>query len=249
MHTTLSFKATALAALVSITLPAAFAAGPASSGWKWDATLYGLAAGMSGDVTVKGVKVDVDVPFSTIMENLEFGAMGNLRVSNGRWAFAADVAYLGLGGGKNGSSVDFDQWNIEPTAGYRVSEAVEFVLGARYISLEATATVPLPARPPLVGKDKQDWWDPIVGVNLTLPFNATTRLDLRADIGGGHDGDLTWQAFPRVTWRFNPTGSLHAGYRWLYADYRNTDGCECGEHYFRYDVLTQGPQIGVTFRF
>lgn len=246
MHTNTSLKATALAALVSISLPAAFAAGTVtSSGWRWDATLYGLAAGMSGDVTVKGVVVDLDLPFSTIMENLEFGAMGKLRVSNGRWAFAADVVYMGLGGGKNGSSVDFDQWNVEPTVGYRISDAVEFLVGARYTSLDATATVALPARPSLVGNAKQDWWDPIVGVNLTLPFNATTSLDLRADVGGGYDGDLTWQAFPTVNWRFSPTGSLQAGYRWLYADYE-TGG---GRDHFRYDVLTQGPQIGVTIRF
>lgn len=42
---------------------------------------------MSGDVTVKGVSADLDVGFDTIMDNLEFGAMGKVRVGYERWAF------------------------------------------------------------------------------------------------------------------------------------------------------------------
>jgi hypothetical protein len=249
MHTKSSFKATAWAALVSLTLPATSVAGDFFSGWKVDGTFYFLGASMSGDVSVKGVGVDVDTDFSTIVENLEFGAMGVLRFNKGAWSLATDVSYMGLGMGKNGSSADLDQWCVEPSVGYRLSEYIEFLGGVRYMSAEIATTVALPARPALTASGKEDWWDPIVGVNLTLPFNKTTHLNLRADIGGGHDAGLTWQVFPAVNWKFSPTGSMHAGYRWVYADYKNSEGCACGLHYFRYDVLTQGPQLGVTFRF
>ena len=40
-------------------------------------------------------------------------------------------------------------------------------------------------------------------------------------------------------------GSLQAGYRWVYVDYETGSGTSR----FRYDVLTQGPQLGFTLHF
>jgi hypothetical protein len=56
---------------------------------------------------------------------------------------------------------------------------------------------------------------------------------------------LTWQAFPYVNWQLSQRCSLQAGYRWVYVDYETGSGA----NEFKYDVLTEGPQIGVTFRF
>ena len=64
--------------------------------WTFDVSLYGLASGMSGDVTTKGVNADVDVGFDKIWDNLEFGAMGKVRVGYDRWALTTDVIYMGL---------------------------------------------------------------------------------------------------------------------------------------------------------
>ena len=56
---------------------------------------------------------------------------------------------------------------------------------------------------------------------------------------------MTWQAFPYFGWQFAQWGSLQLGYRWLYMDYETGSGADR----FKYDMLIQGPQIGLTFNF
>ena len=92
----------------------------------------------------------------------------------------------------------------------------------------------------------QDWWDPIVGTNLRLPLGGKFSLNVRGDVGGfGASSDLTWQAFPYLSWQFAKWGSLQAGYRWMYVDYETGSGASR----FKYDIMTQGPQLGFTLHF
>jgi hypothetical protein len=68
----------------------------------------------------------------------------------------------------------------------------------------------------------------------------------RFDVGGfGVGSDLTWQAFPYLDWSLAKSTSLQLGYRWLATDYEAGSGSSL----FRYDVLVQGPQVGLTFHF
>ncbi len=76
--------------------------------WTLDASLYGLAAGMSGNVGIGRVNADVDFGFDKVWDNLEFAMMGKIRVGYDRWALSTDVVYMGLGASKNGVSVDLD---------------------------------------------------------------------------------------------------------------------------------------------
>jgi hypothetical protein len=214
--------------------------------WTFDVTLYGLAAGMSGDVTVKGIDADLDVGFDKIWDNLEFGAMGKVRVGYGRWALSTDVIYMGLGASKNGVTVDFDEWIVEPSLTYTVSKYFEVLAGARYNTMTADIRGTGPLGNFRESSGTQDWWDPIVGANVRLPFAKQFSLNMRGDIGGfGVGSDLTWQAFPFVSWQFIRWGSLQAGYRWVYTDYETGSG----QNQFRYDVLSQGPQLGFTASF
>jgi hypothetical protein len=184
--------------------------------WTFDVSLYGMAAGMTGDIGVGPANADVDVGFDEIWENLEFGAMGKVRVGYQRWALTTDVIFMGLGGSKNGVSADMDQWLVEPTVSYRVSRHVEALAGARYNNLSGEIRGPFGRNP----TGTQDWWDPIVGANLNFPLGKSFSFNVRRDIGGfGVGSDLTWQAFPDLGWQFTKWGSLHAGYRWVYNDY------------------------------
>jgi hypothetical protein len=228
-------------AVAAALLPTALPANETNK-WTCDVSLYGLAAGMSGDVTVRGVPADLNVGFDEIAENLEFGAMGKIRIGYERWGLTTDVVYMGLGASKNGVSADFDQWMVEPTLSYRVSKSIEILAGARYNNLSGEITGPFGRNP----SGTQEWWDPIVGANVSLPLGENFSFNLRGDIGGfGVSSDVTWQVFPYVGWQFAEWGSLQAGYRWVYADYETGNGPD----QFKYDVLTQGGQIGVTFHF
>lgn len=223
-------------------LTSAVTANAQTSKWTFDATLYGLAAGMSGDVGIGPASADVDAGFDDIMDNLEFGAMGKMRIGYDRWSLSTDVIYMGLGGSKGEVSVDMDQWVVEPTLGYTVCKGFEALAGVRYNNLSGEIRGPLGRNP----TGTQDWWDPIVGANFSLPFAKKFSLDLRGDVGGfGVGSDLTWQAFPFVSWHLSKSFSMHAGYRWVYTDYETGSGASR----FSYDMLTQGPQLGFTFHF
>ena len=227
--------------LAATLLPQALRAGE-NDKWTFDVTLYGLAAGMSGEVGVGPINADVDVGFDKIWDNLELGAMGKLRVGYDRWALNADVIYMGLGASKNGVSADLDQWVVEPSLSYRFCKEFELLAGARYNNLSGEIRGPFGRNP----TGTQDWWDPIVGVNLSLPFAKKFSFNVRGDVGGfGVGSDLTWQAFPYLGWQFTQWGSLQAGYRWVSTDYETGSGL----NRFKYDILTSGPQVGFTLHF
>ena len=210
--------------------------------WTFDVTLYGLAASMSGNAAVKGIDAPVDIGFDKIWDNLNFGAMGTVRVGYDRWALSTDVIYMDLEGTKNQFSLSVQQWMVLPALEYRVHRQITVFAGAQYNSLSMELNGPAGRNP----SGTQDWWDPIVGTQLSLPLGKHFSLNVRGDIGGfGLGSDLTWQAFPYVNWQFAQWGSLQLGYRWIYADYETGSG----PNRFKYDVLTQGPQLGVTFTF
>jgi hypothetical protein len=221
------------------------AAADETNQWGFDVSLYGLAAGMSGDITVKGIPADVDVSFGDVLQDLKFGAMGAVRVSHDRWSLLADVIYLNLGASKGPVDADADQWMVEPILGYRLCPGLEALAGVRYNNLHAE----IRGTGPLGGfhaSDTEDWWDPIVGAHLRLPFAKKFSCNVRGDIGGfGVGSDLSWQAYPYVNWQFSRRGSLQAGYRWFSNDYENGSGAS----EFKYDVLAHGPQLGFTLSF
>jgi hypothetical protein len=225
----------------AVLAPASVAALDANK-WTFDVSLYGLAAGMSGQVGIGPVNADVDFGFDKILDNLEFGIMGKLRLGYDRWALTTDLVYMGLEATKNDVTAEMDQWMVEPAISYRVSKYFEPLAGVRYNNLSAEIRGPGTAS----SSGSQDWWDPFVGANLGLPLGKSFSLNLRGDIGGfGVGSDLTWQVFPFFNWQFTKWGSLQAGYRWLDMDYETGSGSSR----FKYDMLIQGPQIGFTFHF
>jgi hypothetical protein len=210
--------------------------------WTFDVSLYGLAASMSGNVAVKGIPADVDIGFDQIWDNLNFGAMGTVRVGYDRWALSTDVIYMDLEGNKDSVSLDLQQIMVQPALEYRVLRQITVFAGAVYNRIDVEMDGPLGFNP----SGKEAWWDPIVGTQLSLPLGKRFSLNVRGDVGGfGVGSDLTWQAFPYVGWQFTKWGSLQLGYRWIYVDYESGSGV----NRFKYDILSQGPQLGVTFTF
>src|SRR5210317_195958 len=71
-----------------------------SSNGNWDFTLepmYLWAVSIDGDQTVKGVDVDLDVPFSDIFDNLNGALTFHFEgLYQQRWGFFADLNYIVL---------------------------------------------------------------------------------------------------------------------------------------------------------
>jgi hypothetical protein len=235
-------RAAAKAAVLVAASLAAATTRAQDEGWDIDVSVFMLAAGMDGTIGVAGRDADIDVSFGDIVDSLEMGAMGALRAARGRWAFTTEVIYMGLGGSSGAFAADVDQWNVEPSASFRVSERFETIVGARYTNISTEIRGPLGIHP----SGTVDWWDPIIGARLTLPMGKAWTFNLRGDVGGfGVGSDFAWQAFPWLSWQFSERGSLQAGYRAISTDYDEGSGLS----EFRYDVVTQGPQLGVTYRF
>jgi hypothetical protein len=211
--------------------------------WHLDASFNLFMAGLSGNLAVAGQPADVDAGFGDIMDNLEFAAAGRVTVGYERWLLSTEFSYMGLGASKNGVSADLDQWLVEPTIGYQFCNAFQLFAGVRYNNIRADLSGPFGN----LRSNTKDWWDPIVGAQVCLPL-VKDQLTFagRFDVGGFDVGsDLTWQAFPYLDWRIAKSTSLQLGYRWLATDYETGSGASL----FRYDVIVQGPQIGLTFHF
>ena len=210
--------------------------------WSADLNVYMLGSAMSGNTTVHGVTADVDMPFSKIWENLQFGGMARPTIRYRRWSVSTDVIYMGLGAAKNGVDLGYDQWLVEPIAQYQVTTWLSPYAGARYLSMKGDIRGPQGH----TGTGKQSWWDPVVGADLHFPLKGKIGVRVHGDVGGfGAGSSFSGQIEPMLDWRLGRVVSLQFGYRWLYADYQTGSGLSL----FRYDMLTQGPQLGATFHF
>lgn len=230
-------------ALLAPALPAA-----ERSPWSGEASLNLFLAGMSGDVVAKGVPADVDASFGDILQNLDACLAGRFTATHDRWVLSAEFSYLRLKATATrpaATTVQVEQWLVEPTVGCRVGHSVQLFAGARYngIDNEVRTSGPLA----LSAHGTQGWWDPIVGATFRLPLSGEKfTLDGRFDVGGfGAGSDLTWQVFPTLNWRFASWGSAQLGYRWLGTDYATGSGTSR----FVYDVIAQGPQLGFSLHF
>lgn len=102
-----SLAATSLVLLVSALTPATaadLAPAPDTNEWRFTLAPYVWGVGLSGDVGLFGKgPVDVDIPFSDILENLNFAAMGVAEAHNGTWGVFVDLNYTSLSADKSRS--------------------------------------------------------------------------------------------------------------------------------------------------
>ena len=81
---------------------------------------------------------------------------------------------------------------VEPTLSYRVWKYFEPLAGVRYNNLSGEIRGPGILPTPRISTGTQDWWDPIVGANLTLPLGKKFSFNVWDDIRGfGAGSDFT----------------------------------------------------------
>ena len=202
--------------------------------------LYVFLPGVTGKVAIGPIEIDLDSPSDAIID-LNFAALGSVRLARGPWALTTDVLYANLDSTQGDSTVNIHELLFEPTISYRVFPWLEPLAGFRYLSVGASFDGPNRTR-----EVTQGWIDPIVGVNLRWPLSDSFSLQFRGDIGGfGVGSKLTWQVFPSVSWKVSDLVSLDGGYRVLSFDYETGSGVDR----LLFDVIELGPQIGVRFFF
>ncbi len=169
----------------------------------------------------------------------------------------ADYIYMSLEADKQSnvgpvlvdSTVEVQQTAFEFDVGYRVNDQVTVFGGLRYNDVDTDLDVVRsgPGAGASRAASKGDSWiDPVVGVTARYPVNETWSVGVRGDVGGfGVGSDLTWQLMATVNWKVRDNLEVVAGYRYLDADYEDGSGADL----FKYDMVTSGPGIGVSFKF
>lgn len=220
--------------------------------WKNTIELYFMGAAMSGTTAIGPVEAQVDLSASQVMENLQFGALMNYRGEAPKWAVTADVVFMGLGATRDGTygllttKVDADQWIVNATVSWRLTQAFEVLGGVRFTSLSMTVVLT-----PFTGNVRtadltKSWLDPVVGARVKVPIGAKWSLEGIGDIGGfGLGSDLTWSLTGRVNWQVSKAVGLGLGYRALYQDYTTGEGTDR----FAWKVTSNGPLGAVNVSF
>jgi hypothetical protein len=223
--------------------------------WRHTAFVYAMGAALGGDAYVGPLHVPVDMSISDVFDALEFGAMAAYRADNGTWSITGDATFMGLGGtgttprrGLIKGDADVDQTTLSLTLGRRLTPSLEAMFSLSYFDLSTDVKVTTTGPAGLVtakAAASADWIDPLVGLQYNVPIGDAWRFNLRGDVGGfGIGSDLTYQVLTNLRWQAGERIGFAFGYRLLAFDYE--DGTEDGPGYQRYDLVEQGPFVGVT---
>ena len=220
----------------------------ASKDWEFSlAPMYLWAVSIDGDQTVKGNKVDLDVSFSDIWDNLNGALTFHFEgVHKQRWGFLTDLNYIVLNPEESTPAgdieIDFTEILFELAGFYRITRgahAFDGLGGLRYSSMDVDLDLPGPL--PDVDQRK-DWVDPYIGLRWQWKFAEKWGTNLRGDIGGfGIGSDFTWNLVGMVDFKPWEHVSLFGGYRALYQDYSTGSG----DKKFAFDATMQGPILGL----
>ncbi|MFA5951587.1 MAG: hypothetical protein WC807_15010 [Hyphomicrobium sp.] len=171
-------------------------------------------------------------------------------------------------------SIDYKTATVEVGAAYEVARlpgvalseprglALDLLAGARYWYQRSDVTLSLSGSPDLDGLDVRsdslaiarsgsvEWVDPFIGIRLREALAGGGEAFLRGDIGGfGAGSQFSWQLIGAVNWHlcdhYGIAYDAYAGYRALSVDYEQGSGSTR----YKYDVIEQGPVLGLTGRF
>ncbi|MFD1327248.1 hypothetical protein [Mycoplana ramosa] len=226
------------------------------SGWTFTFAPYFWAAGLSGDVGTKIGRfeptVHVDASFRDIWDHLDFGAMAIGEARYGRYSVFGDLLYTKISGNSatpRGFLADRIEVDAETFAGfagvgYSVLEdnagRLDIVGGVRVWSVNTSISF-VGGRLDGVSKSDGDTWvDALGGVKGSYFLTPNVFLAGWGLVGGG-GADIDWDVAATAGYKFNETFSAVVGYRALGVDYSN-DG-------FVFDVVQQGPIIGLAIKF
>lgn len=242
------------ATLLGLVVPHGAAAQDTSPDGLWEFTVapYLLFPHMDGDVTIRGIPVEVDVGPGDIFERLDFGVMLYFEAANPDWAFTLDLLYMNLGEtgqlpvSERVAEADMKQLALEVRGMRRLASWAEVGVGGRLNVLEGGLFVEEgEVLPGIDVSQTKTWFDPLIAARFIAPLTRW-QLGVSGDIGGfGIGSDLAWQVYPFVGYRFSRLFALAAAYRWLGMDYETGSGTDM----FRYDMVTFGPEIGFLFHF
>ncbi len=225
----------------------AAASAQAEDGWYFAATPYFFLPTMDGVAGVGPFEQGINSRPSALLKKLDWGVMGNVEWGNGNVALLADGAYMNLNLVDTGRARVVGYQGTYAVMGLvRVAPRLEAYSGLRVNTLGASVSYTGLFGKPRSGKVRQVWYDPMVGVRVTIPLSEATTLGFMGEVGGfGVGSDISWSAWPTLSLGLNDIISAQLGYRFGYFEYHNDTDLGL----FTYEVMAHGPSIGFKFKF
>jgi opacity protein-like surface antigen len=250
---------------------------PDTSEWRFTLAPYVWGVGLSGDVGVFGKgPVDVDIPFSDILENLDFAAMGVAEAHNGTWGVFVDLNYTSLSADKSRSRAlerdIFEQFSVEAqvSASADITEFIgtfmgqwravdsdqmtlDLMAGARYWNIDND----IEARASLTGQGPQN---ELTFSRAVSGSDGASWVDPMVGVKSRIDTDT---AFYLTGWGMIGGFGIGSDFNW---DVMGGVGYEWTDHFstvlgyralgvdyeddgFVYDVIQQGVAVGAVINF
>jgi hypothetical protein len=228
------------------------------SGWVFQATMYGWATSLNGNLrTLPPLpQVHVFLPFTKILDHLDGVFMGAFEAKYGRLVFYNDLVYskIGSAGSFNrqqfslGLSLSSTFATDVATVGYRVIDdprfSVDALVGVRGFYADNTISVLANRRRERsidYGLDKS-WAIPVAGLHARYNFTDKFFATAVGFAGGtSASNNFSWDLFGGVGYTFNDYVSAFGGWRTLKVGYRDGN--------FINNVVLQGPIAGLNIRF
>jgi opacity protein-like surface antigen len=244
-----------LAALVTATAatPVDETAKEDTSPWRFRLAPYAWLTSTSGSIGAGPLSTDAGMDSSTILSNLQIGAMFIAEVAYDRWSLENDLIYARFQSSKATPGTNFGDlqgtlYELFWTSylGYRVIQTDRFTMdlqaGFRLVSMGLELELTPGTSPGLSRYYDRTWIDPVVGLRTRTYLNDWLFVPLRGDVGGfGANSQFTWQAFAGVGIQISQGAALIAGYRTLGYNYDQAN--------FEYNVNTHGPLLGFEISF
>lgn len=223
------------------------------SGWTFSVVPYFWAAGLSGNTGVFGLPtVHVDADFTDILNHLDFAAMVSGEARYGPYSIFSDLLYSkvsGVAGTPRGivaSTVGVESSTFAGLlgVGYALVDGpsgnLDIVAGARLWSSDTRLSFTGGILDGVSKSDGATWVDAMGGIRGTYVITPKVYLTGWGLVGAG-GAKIDWDVAAGLGYRFNDRFSSYLSYRALGVNY-SADG-------FVFDVVQQGPVLGMVIRF
>lgn len=232
----------------------------AEDNWQFVLEPYLSFSNISGDAKIgRTQSTELDLDFSTILDNLEMGAMlrGEVLHSSG-WGVALDYGFMDLGQKKSSQQdgyldVSLRQGIFEALGYYRFQLKhgyLDYMAGVRWWDNDISLALNPAIIPGSVNGDiKEDWIDMIGAIRWSQRIAEKFDFIGRIDVGGfGYEADFTAGLSLGFNYQFSESIGFIAKYRGIWVDYTNDEPTSNPAH-FNYDTVTHGPILAVAFEF
>jgi opacity protein-like surface antigen len=225
--------------------------------WEYGGSIYLWMSGLDTALDTPLGRVETELSFGDILDDLEFAAFAKLEARNGPWVLLGDINYSDLksslgtpGAVFAAAEVDTALTILSAYGGYAMIDRpdlrIEVGGGLRYydLGIDASLTGSSGGAPDQSLSFSENWVDPVVGARFTAPLSDRWIARGFADAGGFGIGDasnLSWQVYVGAGYLINATWSVEFGYRHLSIDKDLKNATVEMDQY--------GPLVGVSLRF